>query len=138
LDEDDNLVSKEYFLDEMVSLLGGRAAEELFIGPSKITTGASNDFERATRIASHMVMKYGMDEEMGPVVYREEEKGHYRPLSTATIEKADLIIKKLVMTAYDQAKKILSDNTVRINHIKDVLLDKEYLSKEEFEGLMVG
>ena len=62
-EEDRNLYSKAKFLDELVSLLGGRAAEEIFVGKEFITTGASNDFERATNIIKNMILKYGMDEE---------------------------------------------------------------------------
>lgn len=62
-EEDKNLYSKAKFLDELVVLLGGRAAEELFFGKDEITTGASNDFERATAIVKNMIVKYGMDEE---------------------------------------------------------------------------
>ncbi|MBP6910330.1 hypothetical protein KBC03_01920 [Patescibacteria group bacterium] len=66
---DSYLYSKAKFLDQMVSLLGGRAAEEIFFGEKHITTGASNDFERVTKIATDMIIKYGMDEELGQVVY---------------------------------------------------------------------
>ncbi len=62
-EEDKNLYSKAKFLDEVVTLLGGRAAEELFFGKEEITTGASNDFERATNIIKNMILKYGMDED---------------------------------------------------------------------------
>jgi cell division protease FtsH len=63
-EEDTNLISKAQFLDRLVSLLWGRAAEELFVWEDNITTGASNDFERATKIAADMILKYGMDKEM--------------------------------------------------------------------------
>jgi len=72
--EDEYLRSKAKFLDDLVSLLGGRAAEEIFLGKENVTTGAANDFERATQIASDMIMKYGMDEELGPIMYLDEDR----------------------------------------------------------------
>lgn len=71
--EDKYLYSKAKFRDEMVSLLGGRAAEEIFFGKDHITTGASNDFERVTKIAYDMMTKYGMDEELGTLMYAPKE-----------------------------------------------------------------
>ena len=88
--EDKYLISKAKFLDEMVSLLGGRAAEEIFFGKEQITTGASNDFERVTKIAYDMMTKYGMDEELGHITYQPKEGSAeyqmYKPYSERTAE----------------------------------------------------
>ena len=138
-EEDHNLVSKAQFLDKLVSILWWRAAEEVFLGAEHITTGAGNDFERATRIAADMVLTYGMDEELGPICYsknNDENNSFYRRYSDQTTQIADTKIKALLTHAYSQAKKILSDHKVQVESIVSVLLDKEYLSREEFEELM--
>ena len=139
-EEDMNLVSKAQFLDRLVSLLWGRAAEELFVWEDNITTGASNDFERATKIAADMILKYGMDKEMGNITYLDkwddQMASHFRRYSDKTTEMADHKIKALISDAYTKAKKILSDNKDKIQKITEVLLEKEYLSKEEFDDMM--
>ena len=139
-DEDMNLVSKTQFLEQLISLLWGRAAEELFVGEENITTGASNDFERATKIAADMILKYGMDHEMGTISYMDKGDGdmnnHFRRYSDATTQMADHKIKQLIADAYAKAKTILSDNKEKIEKITTVLLEKEYLSKEEFDEMM--
>lgn len=139
-DEDMNLVSKNQFLEQLISLLWGRAAEELFVGEENITTGASNDFERATKIAADMILKYGMDHEMGTISYMDkwdnDMNNHFRRYSDATTQMADHKIKQLIADAYAKAKAILSDNKEKIEKITTVLLEKEYLSKEEFDEMM--
>ena len=139
-DEDMNLVSKTQFLEQLISLLWGRAAEELFVGEENITTGASNDFERATKIAADMILKYGMDHEMGTISYMDkwdnDMNNHFRRYSDATTQMADHKIKQLIADAYAKAKTILSDNKEKIEKITTVLLEKEYLSKEEFDEMM--
>ena len=139
-EEDLNLVSKAQFLDRLVSLLGGRAAEEIFVGPDHITTGASNDFERATKIAADMILKYGMDEEMGTIMYldkgEDQTAGHFRRYSDKTTEMADHKIKALIADAYTKAKKILTKDKAKIEKITTALLATESLSREEFEEMM--
>ena len=141
-DEDKTLVSKAEFLDQLVSLLGGRAAEEIFVGKDYITTWASNDFEKATKIAADMILKYGMDEEMGTIVYLDKSDdnmtNHFRRYSDKTTEMSDKKIKALIADAYDKAIQILTDNKDKIETITSVLLEKEALSKEEFAELMEG
>lgn len=138
--EDKYLYSKQKFLDDVVSLLGGRAAEEVFFGKESITTGASNDFERATKIITDMVTKYGMDEEIGPVLYRDSDKdevfGAIKHYSEKTAEKLDATIKKYLLDAYQKAKDILTDNKKMIEQMVKVLLLKEYITKEEFDQMM--
>ena len=139
-EEDSYLNSKSKFLDEMVSLLGGRASEEIFFGKAHITTGASNDFERVTKIASDMITKYGMDEELGQVVYRsKEDNGEYemfKPYSEKTAEVIDGKVKHLVAEAYERSKEILNANKFIMEKLAEVLYEKEYLTKEEFESVM--
>lgn len=139
-EEDQNLVSKAQFLDKLVSLLGGRAAEEVFVGSEQITTGASNDFERATKIAADMILKYGMDPEMGTIMYLDkgddQMAGHFRRYSDKTTEMADAKIKQLIADAYKKAITILTDNKAKIEKIASRLLETESLSREEFEVMM--
>ena len=129
-DEDMNLVSKTQFLEQLISLLWGRAAEELFVGEENITTGASNDFERATKIAADMGTISYMDK------WDNDMNNHFRRYSDATTQMADHKIKQLIADAYAKAKAILSDNKEKIEKITTVLLEKEYLSKEEFDEMM--
>lgn len=139
-EEDQNLVSKAQFLDRLVSLLGGRAAEEIFVGSEHITTGASNDFERATKIAADMILKYGMDPEMGTIMYLDkgddQMAGHFRWYSDKTTEMADTKIKQLIADAYQKAKTILTEHKDKIELIASRLLETESLSREEFEAMM--
>lgn len=137
--EDMYLYSKAKFLDELVTLLGGRAAEEIFFGKDQITTGASNDFEKVTKIATDMIMKYWMDEELGTLVYYNADSGEYtpfKPFSEQTAEIIDHKVKTMVAEAYARAIRILADNRDTIEKLAIILLDKEYLSKEEFEAIM--
>ena len=138
-EEDKYLYSKTKILHETISLLGGRAAEDVFLWKDDITTWASNDFERATRMISDMVMKYGMDEELWPMMYFDEDKRDYslyKPYSEKTAEKLDEKIKQYISDCYKEAKKIIEDNKDLIEKMSKVLLEKEYLTKEEFNKLM--
>jgi cell division protease FtsH len=137
--EDRYLYSKAKFLDELVSLLWWRAAEEVFFWKDEITTWAANDFEKATKIATDMVMKYWMDEELGPVLYYDQDKWEwlpFKPFSGKTNELIDQKVKELLKNAYEKAKKILKDNAETIHKLAKILLEKEYLTKEEFEEIM--
>jgi ATP-dependent Zn protease len=138
--EEKYLHSKQKFLDDVVSLLGGRAAEEVFFGKEAITTGASNDFERATKTITDMVATYGMDEELGPVRYMDAERddgyGFTKPFSEKTAEKIDAKIKEYLVDAYKHAKDIITKNKKLIDSMAQLLLLKEYITKDEFDAIM--
>lgn len=138
--EDMYLYSKAKFLDQVISLLGGRAAEEIFFGADNITTWASNDFEKATEIITNMIVKYGMDKELGPVSYYDKNQQDY-PMFKAYSEKTAQIIDEKVKTyiadCYEQSKKLIIQNKDLIERLSVVLLDKEYLTKEEFESMIL-
>lgn len=137
--EDRYLNSKAKFLDEIVTLLGGRAAEQIFFGKDEITTWASNDFEKASKIATDMIMKYWMDEELWPVMYYDEEKASwmpFKPFSEKTAEIIDKKIKNLIKGSYTKALKIIEKNKAKIKKLALILLEKEFLTKEEFEESM--
>jgi len=135
--EDSYLSSKARFMDEMVTLLWGRAAEEIFFGKDHITTGASNDFERVTKIARGMVTKYGMDDDLGQLVYVDDnDYSAYKPFSEKTAELIDTKVKKLVSDAYTKAVKLIKTNKKLMESMAELLLEREYISRDEFELMM--
>lgn len=137
--EDSYLYSKSKFLDEVVSLLGWRASEEIFFGEEHITTGASNDFEKATEIITNMIVKYGMDNELWPILYSDNSHDEYRmykPYSEKTAELIDKKIKEYLFACYQKSKEIVKKNKNLIRQMSKVLLEKEYLSKDEFVAMM--
>lgn len=135
--EDTYLRSKAKFLDDMSSLLWGRAAEEVFFGVDNVTTWASNDFEKVTKIAYDMVIKYGMYEEIGTLNLLPDEYSVYKLYSEKTAEKIDYLVKILVDKQFNIAKDIIQSNFDQITILAQVLNKKEYITKEEFEQLMV-
>lgn len=137
--EDMYLSSKVKFLDEVVSLLWWRAAEEVFFGSDNITTWASNDFEKATDIITNMIVKYGMDKDLGTVTYLENNKNEYsmfRWYSEKTAQIIDEKIKQYMADCYAKSKQLIIQNKWLIEKLSVVLLDKEYLSKDEFESMI--
>ena len=141
--EDKLYMTKTRMLDEIVSLLGGRAAEELVFGD--ITTGASNDIERATNIARDMVTKYGMSE-LGPIKFGDEQEevflgrdfSHQRNYSEDVATAIDHHIRSIVEDAYDRSKQLLTDNMDTLNRASEVLLTKEKITGHEFRKIMHG
>jgi len=135
------LTSKEKFEDELVSLLGGRAAEELVFGSEAITTGASNDMEKATKIARGMVTKYGMSP-LGPIVFGEhhanpflgKELTHERNYSEETAKLIDDQVAKILQAAKKEAMSILEKNRKLLDKIAKDLIEKETITREEFEA----
>ena len=137
--EDRNLYSKNYILAEVVWLLWWRASEEIFFGESEITTWASNDFERANKVVRDMITKYGMDPEIGLVVYPDEQSSDFsffKPYSEETAQKIDDKVKEYLDEAYNTAKVLILKHKDTIEKIAEVLIKKEYISWEEF-SLMV-
>ncbi len=138
--EDKYLYSKSKFLDEVSSLLWWRAAEEIFFGKDNITTWASNDFEKATKIIYDMLTKYWMDEDLWPIQYSDQSKDEYKLYKNYSEKTAELIDKKVksyLLSCYENSKKIIKNNKNLIEKISIILLKKEYLTKEEFEDLML-
>lgn len=136
-EEDKHLYTKAKFEDEMCSLLGGYVSEECFFG--ELTTGASNDLERATNIARRMVTEYGMSP-LGPVIYGEKNRevflgrdfGHVRNYSEEVASAIDKEIKKMIDATYVKVKKMVSENKDLIDRIAKKLLEKETLNRKEF------
>ena len=139
--EDKSFMSKTEMEENIVSLLGGRVAEKLIL--NDISTGASNDIERASKIARDMVTKYGMSEKIGSIMFGsgQEEVFLGRDITQSknnSEETASLIdeeTKKIVDTAYDRAMQILSNNVDKLHAVAAVLLEKEKIDSEEFEAI---
>ena len=141
--EDKYYTSKSSMLDDIVSLLGGRVAEKVAL--DDISTGASNDLERATSIARNMVKKYGMSEELGSMtfasaneeVFLGKEYGHTRDYSEEIAAKL-MPKSKIIDSAYERCTKLISDNKDKLDEIAELLLEKETIDAEEFEAVFTG
>jgi len=139
--EDRLLMAKKKMFADMVGLLGGRAAEELVF--DDITSGASNDIERVSKLARTMVMRMGMSEDLGPMVYGQKEEliflgreiSEQRDYSENVAEKIDKEVRSIVNDAYREAKQILTDYREKLDAVATKLLEVETLSKEEFEKI---
>ena len=137
--EDRNLYSRNYILAEVAGLLWGRASEEIFFGKDNITTGASNDFERANKIIRDMITKYGMDPEIGLVVYPDENSSDFsffKPYSEETAQKIDEKIKMYLEDAYEVAKNTILAHKETMEKIAELLIKKEYISGEDFSVMV--
>ena len=143
-EEDRSYRSKAYMTQQIVSLLGGRAAEELILGD--ISTGASSDIQRATAIARKMVGTYGMSEKLGNVafdagtdeVFIGKSMGHTRPYSEKTAAEMDEEIRAIIDSAYDQCRRILTANREQLVAVAEYLLVHETMDAETFESYFTG
>lgn len=139
--EDKMYMTKGEMEDEIISFLGGRAAEEIVL--KDVTTGASNDIERATAMARSMVMKYGMSDKFGPVQYGDEsdevfigrEIGHARNYSENTADQIDAEVKNLLNFSYNEAKRLLNENIGVLHASAKLLMEKEKITGDEFRAL---
>ena len=139
--EDSSYMSRSRLKDEIVGLLGGRVAEKLVIGD--ISTGASNDIERATTIARKMVMDYGMSDTLGTIafgsgsdeVFLGRDMGKSKSFSEETLNKIDLEIKKLIDEAYAKALTLLTENRSKLNAVAEELLLREKLEAVDFQEI---
>lgn len=134
LPEERQITTKEQMLDEMCATLGGRAAEDLFLG--RISTGAMNDLERVTKQAYGMIAYLGMSEKLPNLCYyNNEEYSFNRPYSEKTAELIDEEVKQMVNEQYERAKKILSENQEGHNRLAQLLIDKEVIFAEDVEHI---
>ena len=140
--EDKSFMSKSEMEDKIVSLLGGRVAEALVL--DDISTGASNDIERASKIARSMVMKYGMSEKLGTITFGNDQEevflgrdiNNIKNYSDEIAAVIDVEVKKIIDTGYNRAKKILEQNIDKLHNVAAVLLEKEKIEADEFEAIM--
>lgn len=136
LPEERQITTREQLQDEMCATLGGRAAEELFLG--KISTGASNDLERVTKQAYAMVVYFGMSDKLPNLNYYDstgQDWGFTKPYSDETAEVIDMEVRKIINEQYERAKDILSKNKEGHNKLAQVLLDREVIYAEDVEQI---
>lgn len=142
--EDRTYRSRDEMREELVVLLGGRVAEALVL--DDISTGASNDIERATKIARAMVTKYGMSDKLGPITYGTDdsnpflgkEMGHISNYSEQTASEIDEEIQSIISTAYEKTEKILKEHIDELHRLAGVLYEKEKIDGVEFQQVMDG
>ncbi|WP_430461820.1 ATP-dependent zinc metalloprotease FtsH [Thalassolituus sp. LLYu03] len=146
-EEDRHSISKRGIESNICSLYGGRIAEELTLGMDGVTTGASNDIERATKYARNYVTKWGLSEKLGAQLYTEEEQNGYlgssggRQLSHLSDETARVIdseVKSLLDTCYQRATQILVDNRDKLELMKDALMEYETIDADQIDDIMNG
>jgi len=137
LPEERQITTTEQMLDEMAATMGGRAAEEIMFG--KISTGALSDLEKVTKQAHAMVTVYGLDDTIGNISYYDSSgQSDYtftKPYSDKTAETIDKRVSEIIESAYDRAKKILSDNKDKLTALARKLVEKEVIFKEDLENI---
>jgi len=135
---------REYMLNQISMLFGGRIAEEVFM--NQMTTGASNDFERATNLARDMVMKYGMSEALGPMVYAENEGEVFlgrsvtktTNMSEQTMQKVDDEVRRIIDEQYSLARRLIEENQDKMHAMAKAMLDWETIDAEQLDDIMAG
>ncbi|MFC3625517.1 ATP-dependent zinc metalloprotease FtsH [Vogesella amnigena] len=143
-EEDRYAYDRGYLLDRIAILFGGRIAEELFM--NQMTTGASNDFERATQMARDMVTRYGMSDKLGPMVYGENEGEIFlgrsvtthKNLSEATMQQVDQEIRRIIDQQYSLARRLLDENRDKVEAMTAALLEWETIDAEQINDIMDG
>jgi len=143
-EQDQYSASKQKLESQISSLFGGRLAEELIYGVDKVTTGASNDIERATELARNMVTKWGLSERLGPLSYGEEEGDVFlgrsvtqtKSVSEGTARKIDEEIRSFIDRNYERAEKILKDNLDILHSMADALIEWETIDRLQIDDLM--
>ncbi len=142
--EDKSFVSKTEMEENIVSLLGGRVAEKLIL--DDISTGASNDIERATQISKAMVTKYGMSDRVGTITFGADQEevflgrdlAHAKDYSEETAAIIDEEVKKIIDAGYERATKILSEHIDKLHAVAKVLIEKEKIDGDEFDKIFEG
>jgi|TARA_B110000881_G_scaffold220577_1_gene246216 cell division protease FtsH len=146
-EEDTYMQSKEYLLSRICALYGGRIAEEIINGPKGITTGASNDIEVATNIATSMVTKWGLSDELGPLKFGEDEGSPFLGRSAGspatfrsneTSRVIDSEIKMIIDTCYSRSQKMLNDNIDKLHEMASALLTYETINADQINDIMAG
>jgi cell division protease FtsH len=143
-EEDRYAYDRTYLLSRIAVLFGGRIAEELFM--NQMTTGASNDFERATQMARDMVTRYGMSDVLGPMVYGENEGEVFlgrsvtthKNVSEATMQKVDAEIRRIIDQQYALARRLLDENRDKVEAMTKALLEWETIDAEQIDDIMAG
>ncbi len=131
---------------QLSSLYGGRVAEELIFGADKVTTGASNDIERATKMARNMVTKWGLSDELGPIAYGEEEDEvflgrsvtQHKNVSDDTARQIDEVVRNILDKAYNRTKTLLTENIDKLHAMAKTLLEYETIDVPQIDAIMEG
>jgi len=145
-EEDRYSHSKQRLISQITSLFGGRIAEELVFGKNAVTTGASNDIERATDIARNMVTKWGLSERLGPLTYTEEEGEvflgrsvtQHKQVSGHTLRAIDEEVRKIIDSTYTEATEILVKSTEILHNMADALIKYETIDEGQIKDIMEG
>ncbi len=143
-EQDRYAYDREYLLNRIAVLFGGRIAEEVFM--NQMTTGASNDFERATQMAREMVTRYGMSDALGPMVYGDNEGEVFlgrsitthKNLSETTLQKVDAEIKRIIDEQYGLARHLIEENRDKVEVMTKALLDWETIDSDQIDDIMAG
>ena len=138
--------NRTYIESHLCSLYGGRVAEELIFGPDKVTTGASNDIERATKMARNMVTKWGLSDEMGPISYGEEEDEvflgrsvtQHKNVADDTARRIDGVVREILDRAYQRTREILTENLDTLHAMAEALLLYETIDATQITAIMEG
>ena len=145
-DNDRYSYNKENIISRLCSLYGGRVAEELIFGPDKVTTGASNDIERATKMARNMVTKWGLSDKLGPIAYGEEEDEvflgrsvtQHKNVSDETARRIDEEVREILDRAYARSTELLTENLSKLHVMAEALLQYETIDAKQIEEIMNG
>jgi cell division protease FtsH len=138
--------SKRRLESAIATLFGGRIAEELIFGPESVTTGASNDIERATELARNMVTKWGLSDKLGPLTYSEESGEvflgrsvtQHKQVSDVTAHAIDEEVRRVIETNYKRAREILTSSLEKLHTMADALMKYETIDEEQLRDLMAG
>jgi cell division protease FtsH len=131
---------------QLCSLYGGRVAEELIFGADKVTTGASNDIERATKMARNMATKWGLSDELGPITYGEDEDEvflgrsvtQHKSISNETASKIDEVVRSILDRAFARTRELLTANLDKLHAMADALLQYETIDAGQIDDIMAG
>lgn len=146
-EEDRYSLSRQQIISQICSLFGGRLAEEMTLGPNGVTTGASNDIKRATELAHNMVAKWGLSEEMGPLMYDEDEshqflggggQGGGKLKSGETTTRLDKEVRRIIDECYNKARQILEDNRDKLDLMAESLMQYETIDANQIRDIMEG
>ena len=139
-------MTKRHIESQLSSLFGGRVAEEIVFGPDSVTTGAQNDIQRATELARHMVMKWGLSERLGPLEYQEDEGEVFlgravtqrKQVSDDTARLIDHEVRAIIDRNYERAREILTSNLDKLHAMAQALIQYETIGSEQIDDVMAG
>jgi cell division protease FtsH len=146
-EEDRYSLSRQSVTSQICSLFGGRIAEEIILGPDYVTTGASNDIERATALARNMVTKWGLSAKLGPIKYDEDDGEVFlgmsagvkpKPHSLETARDIDDEVRRIIDECYGTARQLIEDNIDKLHNMAEALIEYETLGVEQIDDIMAG